>query len=374
MSYLVFIYSVVFILYFITFFVKDDTKRNIGIVVFYWIALGFFIFQITFQKIGGDPYRYVEGFKYIGQMSFNKMLSIPLHERYSDLEFGFRIFDWIIYHIYSNGHFFIFTVLVLFFLIFFKAIDNLYKGIEKYYILISYLLFPYFIAYVESGKRQGLAMALMLLSISYFFKKNDKKALIALFAIPLFHYGTSLVIPFILLWRYIKNSFYKLKIATIIYLISIFSAITHLNEKLKLLLAFIISHKISLEAYISNNGAFANIHYKTGFRLDFTIFSLFPVFLYIIFYKKINSEKKEYINNWIVLYLLLNSIFQFLCFIPFNDRLAAFSWFVWPIIIYEILKAVYKKYVIIYILLMLFFGVILLSFYTSKYFTDLGMF
>ncbi len=374
MNYLVEIYFIIFLLFFISFFVRDNIKRNIGIVVFYWIAFSILIFQISLQKIGGDPYRYVQGFKYIGQMSFSEMLSIPHGERYSGLEYGFRIIEWIIYNINSNGHFFIFILLFLFFLIFFKAISNLYKGIEKYYILISYLLYPYFIAYIESGKRQGIAMALMLLSISYFFRKEDKKALVSLFSIPLFHYGTSLVIPFILLWRYIKHSSSKLKIAIFIYIISILSAITKLNEKLKLILSPIVSEKSSLEAYISSNSAFAHIHYKTGFRIDFTLFSLFPIFLYILFYKNIPQNKKEYINNWISLYLLLNSVFQFLCFMPFNDRFAAFSWFIWPIVIYEILKTVYKKYAIIYILLMILFGVLLLSFYTTKYFTSLGVF
>ena len=175
------------------------------------------------------------------------------------------------------------------------------------------------------------------------------------------------------MWRYIKNNFLKLKIASVIYIISVLSAITKLNEKLKVVLGPIVSGKASLEAYISNS-EFATIHYKTGFRIDFTLFSLFPVFLYIFFYRKIPENKKEYINNWISLYLLLNSIFQFLCFMPFNDRFAAFSWFIWPIVIYEILKAVYRKFAIIYILLMIFFGVVLLKFYTANYFMSLGVF
>ena len=146
-------------------------------------------------------------------------------------------------------------------------------------------------------------------------------------------------------------------------------AFLNLNKYLVDFLTQYINFDTEFQQYFVQNGEFARIHYKTGFRLDFTLFSLFPLILYLIF--KTNSLR---VKMWLGLYLLLNSLYNILCVIPFSDRVAVFSWFIWPIVNYEILRAYNRKYAYVFLLLLFLSGIVLLQFYTNKYLLPLDLY
>ncbi|EPI8665623.1 O3 family O-antigen polymerase, partial [Escherichia coli] len=69
----------------------------------------------------------------------------------------------------------------------------------------------------------------------------------------------------------------------------------------------------------------------TGFRVDFFLFSLAPVL--IIFINRTLVIKDRYIKMIALSYLYFNSIYNIMSFIPFSDRVAAYSWCLSPIIL-----------------------------------------
>lgn len=372
MHYLVIPYFIIFIFYIIFSLHEDSEIKYVGIVYFAIISIIIFYISLILQPVVGDSYRYSKGFEYLGSMSLSQLFSIPPTKPYGTSEYGFRLLNWIFWHIYDNYKFFMTGLFIIFLSIFYRAIKLLYKGYEKYYILFSFILYPYFIAFLTSGKRQGLALALMLLAISYFMNEKNRSGYLALLSIPLIHYGSTVVIPFLLLFIYLKRVAKDkiLIVASLIYSISLIMSITELNNTFLDFSSYLNSDGGSYNIYFNKEFA-SKIHYKTGFRIDFTLFSFLPIILFIFFKNYIDKEKLIKVKILLALYLLLNSIYQFMSMVAFSDRFAAFSWFILPIVCYEILRAVHKQYAVLLTVVFLFFGVVLLQIYTGRYFLAL---
>ncbi|GAA3535659.1 hypothetical protein GCM10022394_14100 [Zobellella aerophila] len=78
-------------------------------------------------------------------------------------------------------------------------------------------------------------------------------------------------------------------------------------------------------------GSFIRLNYVSGFRLDFAFFTIIPLIVVLYVRKKTNSAVSDDI---IKIYCLLSISYFLLCFIPYADRLAAFSWFLIPYLLY----------------------------------------
>jgi len=366
MHYLVIPYFIIFLLYFVFILHKDDEIKRAGIVYFLLVAIFFFLVAMILQPLSGDTYRYSLKFDYLIGLSFAELINL------SRPEFAYRLLNWLVGLVTSNFQVFIFTVFMLFITVFYKALKNIYPSFERYYIFLAVLLYPYVLSYIVSGKRQGIALVFMILAISFFMQNKKLKGTLSMLMIPFFHYGSLLIFPFIAIFVLFKekNIF---KIAMTIFLSSLLSSLSGLNQFLMDEIPKYITVGSQHIAYFESDGEFAAINYRVGFRLDFALFSIFPLILYFLFKNNINTNDKARVLNWLSVYLLLNSIYNFLSILPFNDRFSAFSWFILPIVCYEILRAVNRQYAILFSALLLFIGVILLQFYTSKYFLPLGL-
>lgn len=139
---------------------------------------------------------------------------------------------------------------------------------------------------------------------------------------PLFHI-TSLPISIVLL--YFKWFNLKLRTALSLWVISIGLFVTNLNTKIFSRLEYSL-----LETYTSES---VYERYSAVNRLDFLLFSILFTCLFLFLYNY--TEDKATYNILIKLYLILNTYFLLLGFIAFNDRIAAYSWMLIPLILFK---------------------------------------
>lgn len=80
------------------------------------------------------------------------------------------------------------------------------------------------------------------------------------------------------------------------------------------------------------------LYVKAGFRIDFIIYSLFPMVMgsYYVFKKKFEDDIYSHILNT---YIITNAFWLLIIRIPYTDRFAYLSWFLAPfILLYPLLK------------------------------------
>lgn len=365
MHYLLIPYTIIAILFMFFYTKKDENIFRFAIIFLLSVSILFLGSGMIFQPLQGDSFRYNLAFQRISFLTFEQMLILEKPE------FGFRFISWFTSNIINDVKFFFFTLYILFVVVCWKALKNLYESFETYIVFSFLILYPYFLFYIVNGKRQGIALVLMVLAISFIFKNKNVKAIISLAIAFLFHSSIVLTYPIFLFIIFFKNSDKLFKMSLIILSISIISSIIALNEQLSLL-SDLFNLDARYTAYFDDS--FSEIAYKTGFRLDFTLFSLFPLMLYFLFRKQL-SENNEKILIWLSLYILLNSIYHFFSFVVFSDRFAIFSWFILPIVCYEILKKVNEgKYLPLFIFSLIFINVLLLQTYTGKILLELEIF
>lgn len=364
MHHLLIPYLIIAILFSLFYTKKDENIFQFSFIFLLVISVLFLGFNILYQPIVGDAYRYMLGFEKISLVTFIQMISLD------NPEFGFRILAWFT-SIFGDVNIFFLILYLLFSYVVYKSLKNIYISYETYIVYMILFLYPYFIFYIFSAKRQGIALVFMLLAISYLLKNQKIKTTIALLISYLFHSSIVLVYPVFIFMMFYKNIDKLFKISLGILLISLISSFLSLNENLNLLTSFFNLDTRYL-SYFDNT--FENIAYKTGFRIDFVLFSLFPITLYFLFRNQI-TEDKEVILKWLSLYMLLNSIYHFFSFVVFSDRFAIFSWFILPIVCYEILKRVNNgKYLSIFIVGLIFINILLLQIYTGKTILEIGLF
>lgn len=126
---------------------------------------------------------------------------------------------------------------------------------------------------------------------------------------------------------YIIVSIYKnTKVYYIIWLVSAFMAIAHISY-FQNLFAGLTDEKGAGYLLAEGEGA-----WLTGLRLDFMLYSFMPILLgwYITEKKKIEDEGYRFVLN---LYILLNSVWMLCMYASYTNRIAALSWFLYPIVL-----------------------------------------
>lgn len=365
MHYLLVPYTLFLLLYIV--FLSDE-KKNIGrtgIVFVLTLSIALLGFVITIQPFFGDPYRYALGFLKFRDFTIYEIFT------YQTGEYLFRLLNWIVGQFTDNPHLLFFVVYVIFILTFYRSLKIIYPSFERYIVFSFYILYPHFLFYVVNGKRQGLGLVFMLLAIGFLMKNENKKAFTFFIVSGLFHSGMFLVLPIVGIFLFFKEK-QLLKISFIILMCSIFISILDINEILSGPLLDILATEARYKAYLTDE--FTEINYRIGFRLDFTLFSFFPIFLYSFLRKRIHDNEKKEVQHWLALYMLLNSIYHVFSFVPFNDRFAVFSWFILPIVCYMIVRSVSKKYAILFTISILFFNLFLLQTYTGYILHSLEIF
>lgn len=73
--------------------------------------------------------------------------------------------------------------------------------------------------------------------------------------------------------------------------------------------------------------------YQVGFRPEFTLFSLLPLAAAVWLGRQGQSLSYEVSGWWLNLYILLIGLYHLFTFINSSDRVAAYAWFLVPMIL-----------------------------------------
>lgn len=114
-----------------------------------------------------------------------------------------------------------------------------------------------------------------------------------------------------------------------------------------------------IDYYLGEN----ELVYKTGFRVDFIIYSFLPILLSLYYKKK--GYSNSFYSHLLSTYVLCNGFWLLLIRIPFTDRVAYLSWFLIPFIaLYPLLtqRIVERQKLLVALIIFVLFGI---NFYLS---------
>lgn len=229
------------------------------------------------------------------------------------LSFPIELFFWILALFYVGTY----TV----------AYKYIYR--DKYGLALIILICSFsFFGYGVNGVRNGVALAFVSLGLSLLDKK---KFLFILFSLIGFSFHKSAILPIaaICLAQYYNKSKVYLNIWIVCIILSLLfgNMIASMVPK-----DFFGDDRLSeyLNAQYGNQ-KFANFSY-TGFRFDFLLYSAVPVFIGRNFLRDIDDGNNFYRLVYNV-YLICNSFWILAIYVPYNNRFAYLSWFLYPILI-----------------------------------------
>lgn len=205
------------------------------------------------------------------------------------------------------------------------GIQRLFRN-NTYAAMLCFLGAFSFFSYATNGIRNGLATSVVILAIalSATKKKNYILTLILFYAAFSLHKSTILPILSFVAASTVRN--YKFFLIFWVSSIVLFLVASSPVENLFTQLGF----DDRLSSYIEGSEAYAQ-QYKSGFRLDFLIYSSMPIYLgyHVIETRGIKNRTYELLLNT---YILSNSFWVMLMGAAFSNRFAYLSWFLYPIV------------------------------------------
>lgn len=184
-----------------------------------------------------------------------------------------------------------------------------------------------FFSYATNGIRNGMACSLILLALSFFVGRSKEKLIAGLLCFCAYNVHHSTLLPIISM---IIVCFYK-DTRTVMYfwLLSIIISLLAGGSVANFFASLGFDDRLS--GYVNSNkfdGSFSS----SGFRWDFLLYSVMPIWLgwYVIFRKKIVNRNYQMLLNT---YILCNAFWVMLIRASFSNRFAYLSWFMYPIVL-----------------------------------------
>ena len=203
------------------------------------------------------------------------------------------------------------------------------------------MLFMYtsfsFTSFAENGIRNGMSCSVIIVAISLLCQEGKPKKVLAYFLMLLgmgIHRSSVLpILAAIASTYYIKDT----KTAIRFWIISLGISIVAgpLAEKFFASLGF--DDRMTNYTQVDESSKEA-VFSKTGFRLDFFLYSIFPVIMiwYVTILRKFNDKTYNVIAN---VYLLCNAFWLMVIRAAYSNRFAYLSWFIYPLVIaYPLLR------------------------------------
>lgn len=312
----------------------------------YFITVCLFIYVsillIISENNTSDMEIYVREFTKYSNHSLIETLDI------TNKEYLFTLFQWLTSKISTNPQFFFVSIWLFFGSILLFSLNKIFNARQLLIIFFSYLNYFIFFPYITNTVRQGFAIAILMYAVCILISnKKSKLFYVSIFVAPFFHSSS---IPLSVALLLLRNFNLNLNTLLVIWILSAITFVTDMNE---LLFGSFSKYIPEIEAYTS---ASVLERYTGGVnRLDFLVFSLFWIVLSLIAWKKLTKTSFEY-ATLIKIYLLFNIYFLLFGFIGFSDRIATYSWFLVPILIwYPVLKQTTQKYNLLILSILLVF-------------------
>uniref|UniRef100_UPI00403FA066 EpsG family protein n=1 Tax=Paenibacillus sp. FSL F4-0243 TaxID=2954732 RepID=UPI00403FA066 len=264
--------------------------------------------------------------------TFQRMNSLSLSDSFKNFTWEplFLLLQWVLSRFSSSIDTYLFVTFGLYATLLIVALKKLFVTWQQIYIFFAYLNFTFFYIYIFVGSRQGFSIMFMLIAIGLMLAEEKKyKFYLCAIASILCHYSVLPVILFLVAYKMFNIS---LKPVLVLWIVSAFLFLTKQNTIL-LKIPF-ISKMDFISLYTSN--VFDSFSASTSNNIFYFIFSAFFLMLSIILYKKISmsDEKKIKYIKLITCYAAFNIFYLLLGYIAFSYRVAMYSWFLVPILVY----------------------------------------
>lgn len=326
-------YSIVCAIFLLLFNKREDSAAKAGIVIYSICTVLWLWAILSFREPVGDPWRYMLGLNYVAQLEFSELID------YDKIPFGFKLLNWLTASISTSSVLF-FSVIYAFcviplYLAFRERVDKTDAAI----LTMLYLLYPFYLNYLGSGFKQGIGFGFMLWGLNYILDRKDPKwirGLLLLFIATLFHTSFWLVNIVFVAWYFIFRK-KSLSWSVSVLIFSALLALAGLVERIaNALIPSFLLDSLSFNEYFdgtfTSGEHFKSLNYVSGFRADFAIFTFIPIICLLLIRRKYASMKGS--DDIVKIYCLLASVYFMLSFIPFSDRVASFSWFLIPFMLF----------------------------------------
>lgn len=297
-----------------------NSKYTSRLLVFLFIGLA----AITIPRrdlYQGDMINYFDDFREMQSISF-----FELFQNFSR-EPLFLIIQWVISRFTESIEVYVVLTWVVYAIVMIKAVSKLVQPNNVIFILFGYLNFTFFYEYLLVGSRQGFAMVFMVLMISCWLKPTKPILFyLAAAATILCHYSSAPVVAILLLlkWRNIT-----LSTSIKIWIIAALLFVTRVHETIMLK---IFSSSQFFSSYTSSN--LLNQFGYTANRTEYLLFSGAVIVAGLMLSKFVIQSNKEIYNKLITSFALINCYFLLFGFIAFAVRIAVFSWFMIPLLLW----------------------------------------
>lgn len=301
-------------------------KRNnhsYGVVIF----MIFIIFLMGFRPgtVGGDTGTYM--------ITYQTMMD-GMYEPESIKDWLFKDLQYVCAQMMPVSLFF-FIIACLYIIPVYIACKRLIRNNATFLLLVAMGAFSFF-SYGVNGIRNGVATSFIVLALSYISGNLKDKLLCAFFCFVAINCHGSALLPVVtMLFAYFfkrpKFMFYVWGLSVLGSLIigqSLSSILTILGLDERLM------HYMTLEETEETEAAIA----AARFRWDFLIYSFMPILMgwYCIYKKKICDLKYHLLLGT---YIYANAVWVILIRLPFTNRFAYLSWFLYAIVLaYPLLK------------------------------------
>ncbi len=292
------------------------------------ILMTFLIFFMGLRSagVGGDTGHYVS--KYIQMMNGQ----LVMDENVSDWLF-FR-FEYSCARIMPVSMFFLIVGFLYVFLAYY-ACKRFLRNDATWLFLFAIGAFSFF-SYGVNGIRNGLATSFVLLALSYLSGNKKEKILCGVFCFIALNCHKSTALPIVaMLFAYLlKNP----KVLFYVWGGALIGSLL-IGDSLSNMFAFVgfderLSSYLALDETEETEDAIA----AARFRWDFLIYSFMPILMgwYCIYKKKICDLKYHLLLGT---YIYANAVWVILIRLPFTNRFAYLSWFLYAIVLaYPLLK------------------------------------
>ena len=288
----------------------------------------FLIFLMGFRPldVGGDTGAYISKYKQMmdGLYNLNEVMGDWLFIR----------FEYVCAQIMPVSLFFLIVAFLYVFLVYLACKRFMWNNAT---ILLLFVMGAFsFFSYGVNGIRNGLATSFVVLALSYIDGNLKDKLLCVLFCFIAINSHMSTVLPIVaMVFAYL---FKQPKLMFYIWGGALLCSILF-GQSLSNLFSLIgFDQRMSLYMSLDESGETEDAVAAARFRWDFLIYSFMPILLgwYCVFRKKICDLKYHLLLGT---YIYANAVWVILIRIPFTNRFAYLSWFLYAIVLaYPLLK------------------------------------
>lgn len=294
--------------------------------------LSMFVLLIVFVHITFRPtdYHYFgDTFAYARDFQEKVLLG---YDAIKEKDIGFQYLTYILSQFFSlEGYWFVLCCIYIFPV--FYAFKRHFK--QQYSVALVFFVCSFsFWSYGVNGLRNGLATSVLILS---FLVPKSELARIPFWIIAYsFHQSSLLPILCFILAKIWKNSRHYLVLwgITLVLVLVFQGTISNFLLSIPWLAQDDRMSTYLTMSYTETGANFSN----TGFRWDFVLYSLVPIFIGYKYIYRYRYENKIYIRLYNT-YVIANTFWLLTIYAPYNNRFAYLSWFLYPIVfIYPLLK------------------------------------